>query len=44
MVSCLATVCFWGLEPNNLHATGGDYSGEPTQVLVRISNMKKDGV
>ena len=41
MVSCLETVCFWGWEPHNLHETGGDYSGEPTHVLVGISNMKK---
>ena len=38
MVNCLGTVWLWGWAPRNLHGVGGDYLGEPTLMLVEISN------
>ena len=38
MVNCLGTVWLWGWAPRNLHGVGGDYLGEPTLMLVNISN------
>ena len=38
MVNCLGTVWLWGWAPRNLHGVGGDYLGEPTLMLVKISN------
>ena len=38
MVNCLETVWLWGWAPRNLHEVGGDYLGEPTLMLVEISN------
>ena len=38
MVNCLETVWLWGWAPRNLHVAGGDYLGEPTLMLVEISN------
>ena len=38
MVNCLGMVWLWGWAPRNLHGVGGDYLGEPTLMLVKISN------
>ena len=38
MVNCLGMVWLWGWAPRNLHGVGGDYLGEPTLMLVEISN------